>query len=172
MALENIFESAAAGDGRRGGPPSLRRRWAVTTVFGLVHGFGFSFALGEQLQFAGTHLLTSLLAFNVGVEIAQLVVIVAAASRRDARCSAALASPRVAAIVLSALAAHTGWDWLLERGAVLWQFPWPVPSAAAVWAAAIWLALAVSGGGGRVGRSQVRVERAALIPMQATESVR
>jgi hypothetical protein len=45
-----------------------------------VHGFGFSFALREQLQFAGTHLLTSLLAFNVGVEIAQVVVIVSAAT--------------------------------------------------------------------------------------------
>jgi len=34
-----------------------------------VHGFGFSFALRESLQFAGSHLLTSLLSFNVGVEL-------------------------------------------------------------------------------------------------------
>ena len=42
--------------------------------FGLVHGFGFSFALRETLQFAGTHMLASLLSFNVGVELGQLLV--------------------------------------------------------------------------------------------------
>jgi len=141
MAVENIFESARGRDAEAASGSALTRRWAVTTVFGLVHGFGFSFALGERLQFAGTHLLTSLLAFNVGVEIAQLVVIVAAATAVTLAFRH-LSSPRVAAIVLSAVAAHTGWDWLLERGAVLWQFPWPVPSPAALVAAAIWLALA------------------------------
>ena len=50
----------------------------VAFGFGLVHGFGFSFALRETLQFAGSHLLTSLLAFNVGVELGQLLVLVAA----------------------------------------------------------------------------------------------
>ena len=44
-------------------------------AFGLVHGFGFSFALRETLQFAGSHLLTSLLAFNVGVELGQILVL-------------------------------------------------------------------------------------------------
>ena len=43
--------------------------------FGLVHGFGFSFALKETLQFAGSHLLTSLLGFNIGVELGQLLVL-------------------------------------------------------------------------------------------------
>ena len=61
MALENIA-------GAR-----LTNRWVITFAFGLVHGFGFSFALRETLQFAGEHLLTSLLAFNVGVELGQLL---------------------------------------------------------------------------------------------------
>ena len=43
--------------------------------FGLVHGFGFSFALRETLQFAGDHMLTSLLSFNIGVELGQLLVL-------------------------------------------------------------------------------------------------
>jgi hypothetical protein len=173
MALENIFESAAgrdieAGAGSDAGP-AITRRWAVTTVFGLIHGFGFSFALGEQLQFAGTHLLTSLVAFNVGVEIAQLVVIVAAASAVTLAFRR-LASPRVAAIVLSALAAHTGWDWLLERGAVLWQFPWPSPSAAALRAVAIWVALAIVAAAGAWGVRRF-VDRRGYVH-EATESVR
>ena len=48
----------------------------ITFAFGLVHGFAFSFALREQLQFAGSHLLTSLLSFNIGVELGQLLVLV------------------------------------------------------------------------------------------------
>src|SRR5439155_7145698 len=47
MALENIVGS------------NVRRRWMITFGFGLVHGFGFSFALRETLQFAGSYLLTS-----------------------------------------------------------------------------------------------------------------
>jgi hypothetical protein len=150
MALENIFDSVAGRDIEVAGGRAVARRWIATTAFGLVHGFGFSFALRDQFQFAGTHLLTSLLAFNVGVEIAQLVAIVSAATvvtlafRR-------LASPRVAAIVVSAIAAHTGWDWLLERGAVWWQYPWPVPSPAAVLAVVIWLVLAAVAAAGAWG---------------------
>jgi hypothetical protein len=169
MALENIFDSTVGRGVETEAGSAVTRRWAVTTVFGLVHGFGFSFALGERLQFAGTHLLASLLAFNAGVEIAQLVVIVAAASavtlvfRR-------LAAPRLAAIVLSAVAAHTGWDWLLERGAVLWQFPWPAPSAAAIQAVVIWLALAAVAAAGAWGVRRLW-DRSANAH-QATESVR
>ena len=48
MALENIV----------GITPG--RRWIYAFGFGLIHGFGFSFALREQLQFAGDHLVTSL----------------------------------------------------------------------------------------------------------------
>ena len=47
----------------------------VTFAFGLVHGFGFSFALRQTLQFAGSHLVTALLAFNVGVEFGQIAVL-------------------------------------------------------------------------------------------------
>src|SRR5207249_5392119 len=63
MALENIVGS------------NVRRRWMITFGFGLVHGFGFSFALRETLQFAGSYLLTSLLSFNIGVELGQLLVL-------------------------------------------------------------------------------------------------
>ena len=63
MALENIVR------------PNLRWRWLAAGVFGLVHGFGFSFLLQEQLQLAGDHLLLSLLAFNIGIELGQLVFI-------------------------------------------------------------------------------------------------
>lgn len=63
MAFENIIGA------------KLHRRWMIAFGFGLIHGFGFSFALSESLQFAGAHLLTSLLSFNVGVELGQLFVL-------------------------------------------------------------------------------------------------
>ena len=65
MALENIV-----------GTETVHRRWMIAFGFGLVHGFGFSFALRQSLQFAGAHMLTSLLSFNVGVELGQLLVLV------------------------------------------------------------------------------------------------
>src|SRR5207244_11681078 len=43
MALENIV-----------GGIGVQRRWMITFGFGLVHGFGFSFALRQTLQFAGS----------------------------------------------------------------------------------------------------------------------
>ena len=49
---------------------------ATAMLFGLVHGFGFSYGLKEDLQFAGTHLVVSLFAFNVGIEIGQLLVLI------------------------------------------------------------------------------------------------
>jgi len=45
----------------------------LTCGVGLVHGLGFSFALREMLQLDGPHLALSLGAFNVGVEIGQIV---------------------------------------------------------------------------------------------------
>ena len=70
MALEDIV-----------GVESSRRRWIFAFGFGLIHGFGFAFALQETLQFAGSRVVTSLLAFNVGVELGQLLVIALARPR-------------------------------------------------------------------------------------------
>jgi hypothetical protein len=101
----------------------------VTFVFGLVHGFGFSFALRETLQFAGPHVWTSLLAFNLGVEIGQLIVIVALVPSVHALFRFVVPA-RVGTILLSALAAHTAWHWMTERLGILGQFGWPRPELA------------------------------------------
>ena len=114
MALENIVS------------PALTRRWLITFGFGLVHGFGFSFALRESLQFAGSHLLTSLLSFNVGVELGQLVVLAVLVPALDLLFRFVVAE-RMGTIILSALVAHTAWHWMIERGERLMQVPfaWP-----------------------------------------------
>lgn len=92
-------------------------RWIVVAAFGLVHGFGFSFALRESLQFAGGHVLSSLLAFNLGVELGQVLVVGALWLVLQW-----LSLSRVWVIVLSAFIAHTGWHWMWERWDVLRKY--------------------------------------------------
>ncbi len=116
MALANIL----------GG--SMHRRWLAAFVFGLVHGFGFAFALRESLQFAGAHVVSALLAFNVGVELGQLAAL--AVMLPVVALLLRLVPERAGIIVLSALAAHTAWHWMIERGQAWWQYPLPRPDAA------------------------------------------
>ena len=120
MAFENIIAAARGTNA----DDSLDRRWAVAFGFGLIHGFGFSFALRESLQFAGSHLLTSLLAFNVGVELGQLLVLVVLIPVLNLLFRFVV-EEKIGTILLSALVAHTGWHWATERGEGLMQFPWP-----------------------------------------------
>jgi len=133
MALENIV-----------GGVSVQRRWMITFVFGLVHGFGFSFALRETLQFAGSHLLTSLLAFNIGVELGQILVLALLIVLLEGLFRFVVAE-RIGTIILSALVAHTGWHWMVERGERLKQFQFQPPdfNAAFLAAALRWLMLVV-----------------------------
>lgn len=49
----------------------------ITTAIGLLHGFGFSFMLHNILQVDAPNVWQSLLAFNVGVEIGQLLIVAA-----------------------------------------------------------------------------------------------
>jgi hypothetical protein len=110
MALENIVGGA-----------TVQRRWMITFGFGLVHGFGFSFALRQTMQFAGSHLLASLLSFNVGVELGQLLVLALMIPALDFLFRYVVAE-RMGTIILSAIVAHTAWHWMLERYQVLSQY--------------------------------------------------
>lgn len=112
MAFENIVGA------------KLERRWMVTFGFGLIHGFGFSFLLRERLQFAGDHLVSSLLAFNVGVELGQLFVLIIAVPLL-AFIFRFVVAERIGTILMSALVAHTAWHWFTERGSVLLGYNWP-----------------------------------------------
>jgi hypothetical protein len=119
MALENIASA------------KVHYRWLVAFAFGLVHGFGFSFALRQTLQFAGSHLLLSLLSFNLGVELGQLLVLAMLIPALHLLFRFVVAE-RMGTVILSALLAHTGWHWMLERADQLrrYRFEWPAVNAA------------------------------------------
>ena len=137
MALENIAGGA-----------TVHRRWMIAFGFGLVHGFGFSFALRQSLQFAGSHLLTSLLSFNIGVELGQLLVLLLLVPALEILFRYAVAE-RMGTIILSAIVAHTGWHWMLDRGNTLCQFrfQWPEFNAALLAILVRWLMLFMILGG-------------------------
>jgi hypothetical protein len=114
MALENILGA------------QLHRRWLIAFGFGLVHGFGFSFALRESLQFAGSHLAVSLFTFNLGVEIGQILVLALAVPLVN--WAFKRIPERVGIILLSAFVAHTAWHWMVERGGSLSEYSFTMPA--------------------------------------------
>jgi hypothetical protein len=119
MAIENIVQAASGS-----GAGVLRRRWMFAFWFGLVHGFGFSFALRESLQFAGDHLLASLVAFNLGVEFGQLAVLLVLVPAIGLLFRHVV-DQRIGIVILSALVTHIAWHWMLERWEQLAKFSLP-----------------------------------------------
>ncbi len=104
-------------------------RIAVVFGFGLLHGLGFASVLSD-VGLAPGRLLASLVAFNIGVEIGQLAVILAAflfmvlavrlakVSRLPAEQAAAEALPvmhRSVSIIGSLIIAAIGIYWVIER---------------------------------------------------------
>jgi hypothetical protein len=57
-------------------PLIIRRRWVVAFGFGLVHGLGFASVLAD-LGLHGGNLALSLFGFNVGVEMGQMLIVLA-----------------------------------------------------------------------------------------------
>lgn len=110
MALVTIFEKRLARFKTRGGP------LALIFFFGLFHGLGFA-GLLEQIAIPQDKFLSSLLAFNVGVEFGQLAIILIALPlllliRKKAWY------PMVAKM-LALLIALAGMLWFVERTGLL-----------------------------------------------------
>lgn len=114
----------------RGDPNSLAYRYpiAVSSSFGLLHGFGFAAVLGET-GLPQTEVPTALLFFNVGVELGQLMFIGAViaiyqgarwarkrATGRDFSIDTLRPFQTSAAYVVGMLAAF----WMIQRVASFW----------------------------------------------------
>jgi hypothetical protein len=160
MAVENIVVAArtwsgpyrrASDEGPAGpavGARAFHNRWMIAFAFGLVHGFGFSFALQQTLQFAGKHIVASLFAFNIGVELGQLLVLVIALPLL-ALAFRYVVEERIGVIIASALVLHTAWHWMTERASALGQYDLSLtsPATLAVLLRVLMVAVAVIGVG-------------------------
>ncbi len=118
IALSIVLVAAEALHRRQ----TLARRWPALVAFGfgLVHGLGFAGALRE-IGLPEAHLTLALLAFNVGVELGQLLTVLAAwVLWRVLRQLPRLDTARTAALYgIGALAAY--WSWLRVAAIVgLW----------------------------------------------------
>lgn len=92
-------------------------RWTTVAAFGLVHGFGFAGPL-QDLGLRGAGLAVPLLAFNLGVEAGQMLLVVALlplalAVRRAAAYRRWIVRPVSAVVAVLATA------WTLERALAL-----------------------------------------------------
>lgn len=113
VAAENLWALRPGGDSSSRVSEAIRRRWRLTFCFGLVHGFGFASAL-QQLRLPRAALAAGLVSFNLGVELGQLLLVLAAVPLlRVLRRGTALRIP--AAPALSWSIAGLGLLWLGER---------------------------------------------------------
>jgi hypothetical protein len=77
IALSIVFVASEVVHGLQGRPGlTARAPWVVAFSFGLLHGFGFAGALAE-VGLPQTAIPLALLMFNVGVELGQLMFVVA-----------------------------------------------------------------------------------------------
>jgi hypothetical protein len=110
VAVENFFVR------------DIRRRWWLTFVFGLVHGFGFASVLREH-GIPDHALIPALAAFNAGVEVGQILVVALAifawragfALARKAGARGDEVLQRRTSLVVSAGVLLLGIYWLGER---------------------------------------------------------
>jgi hypothetical protein len=99
-------------------------RWVVALVFGLAHGFGFAIALRETLQFAGSHPIVALAAYNVGLELGTLIILAIVVPAFNL-LFAQTVPERAGVVVTSLLVGHAGWHWLTERVTIAQMSSWP-----------------------------------------------
>ena len=114
----------------RGDPNSLTYRYpiAVSSSFGLLHGFGFAAVLGET-GLPQTEIPAALLFFNVGVELGQILFVLGviaiyqlirlaarALSDRDLTVDSMRPLQTPAAYVVGVLASF----WMIQRVATFW----------------------------------------------------
>ncbi len=116
IALSIVYAGAVALLGTTG-----RDTFVITAAIGLLHGFGFSFVLQKMLQVDSPNLWARLLAFNLGVEVGQVALILAVwpGLRLIERHAPRYVSYGRAAVVAPSVTVAAVWT--IERVRVVWE---------------------------------------------------
>ncbi len=100
VALENIFRK------------TVSYRWAITFVFGLIHGMGFADIL-KEMKIPKSALAIDLASFNIGIEIIQLAIVLLLLPVLSLLYRSKYS--RKAIVFVSIIAFLLGGIWLIER---------------------------------------------------------
>jgi len=134
LAFENVFA------------PSLRRRWFVASVIGVLSGFDFGHALRDDWQYAGAHRSISAVAFNVGIALGELAAL-ALAFIALGLVFTYVTGKRTGLVVLSIILGHAAWHWMVDSGHVLGHAAGAIVSTASVAVVTWWILVGLLVGG-------------------------
>ena len=88
----------------------------VTGLIGLLHGLGFSFVLQHILQVTSPNIWQSLLAFNIGVEIGQLMIVIVAVLAFYLISLFGDRATKINRYLVAGICTATSLYWVIERG--------------------------------------------------------
>ncbi len=97
----------------------IKSEWTVVSVTGLIgllHGLGFSFVLQNILQVTSPNIWQSLVAFNVGVELGQLLIVFAAVLVFYLISLLGDSVTKINKYIVAGLCAAIASYWVIERG--------------------------------------------------------
>ena len=119
IALSIVFVAAEIVHGAQGRPGlTARWPWLVAFTFGVLHGFGFAGALGE-VGLPPNAIPLALFAFNVGVEVGQLLFVAAFAVAALLLARARMVWPRWIELAPAYAIGGVAMFWVLQRVAAL-----------------------------------------------------
>lgn len=93
---------------------SIKRKSIIVFLFGLIHGFGFASML-KSFEMANDNFVTTLVGFNVGVELAQIVIVLSVVSIGLMARSLKLDYQKLLVIPASVIITLIGIWWGIER---------------------------------------------------------
>ena len=105
--------------------PSLKSEkseWTVvgiTGLIGLLHGLGFSFVLQNILQVTSPNIWQSLLAFNLGVEVGQLIIVLVTLLVFYLIGRVGLRATLISRYLIAGSCAAVSLWWVVERGSTI-----------------------------------------------------
>ena len=88
----------------------------VTGLIGLLHGLGFSFVLQNILQITSPNIWQSLVAFNLGVELGQLLIVIVAVLVFYLISLLGDSATKINRYIIAGLCAAIASYWVIERG--------------------------------------------------------